>query len=390
MACSFTPISAFQSTNLNSKIDSFCRLGDRIVRAMGAPLVSIEIHQDQLFENIAIACELFSKYAGYTKEYLIFNSKLYQRGKGIRLDHLYTLANSDLTTANKLEHLTTSRESARYVSTHETFYVASTAVDANYFTQVPSLSADYKDGLFVNQIIDKTMFATVTAAFLTTPTLSSLNIETYFTETYKPSITIGGDCAKENTSDFNNMFDYDIMDYRKVIAVTEFEEGSTTGINTLFTIEQTMAQQTYFSYAMGNYGFDLISWYTLKNWMETREKLLATKQSWEFNDRTQMLRIYPEPTGAVDYVALISCYVEKPLRDIIKEFWVYQYALALCKITVGQVRGKFGNLNVFGGQLYNTDIFREGVEEKKELEKQLFEGAAPGAGSADPVLFFVA
>jgi hypothetical protein len=29
------------------------------------------------------------------------------------------------------------------------------------------------------------------------------------------------------------------MDYRKVVDVTEFEEGSTTGINTLFTLEQT-------------------------------------------------------------------------------------------------------------------------------------------------------
>ena len=67
------------------------------------------------------------------------------------------------------------------------------------------------------------------------------------------------------------------MDYRKVVDVTDFEEGSTTGINTLFTLEQTLAQQTYFSYAMGNYGFDLVSWYTLKEWIDTREKMLAIR-----------------------------------------------------------------------------------------------------------------
>ena len=72
--------------------------------------------------------------------------------------------------------------------------------------------------------------------------------------------------------------------------MTDFEEGSSTGINTLFTIEQTMAQQTYFSYAMGNYGFDLISWYAMKNWMETREKLLATRRSYTFDERTQIMR----------------------------------------------------------------------------------------------------
>ena len=38
----------------------------------------------------------------------------------------------------------------------------------------------------------------------------------------------------------------------------------------LLLAQQTLAQQTYFSYAMGNYGFDLISWYTLKDWLKTR------------------------------------------------------------------------------------------------------------------------
>ena len=69
----------------------------------------------------------------------------------------------------------------------------------------------------------------------------------------------------------------------RLLILLIFEEGSTTGINTLFTIEQTLAQQTYFSYAMGNYGFDLISWYTLKNWLETREKLLAQQRSYTFD-----------------------------------------------------------------------------------------------------------
>ena len=86
-----TPISAFQSTNLTSKIDSFGRLGDRITRALGAPMVNIEIHHDQLFENISIACEMFAKYAGYTEEYLVFDSNLYEDGKGLRLDSLFSI-----------------------------------------------------------------------------------------------------------------------------------------------------------------------------------------------------------------------------------------------------------------------------------------------------------
>jgi len=64
------------------------------------------------------------------------------------------------------------------------------------------------------------------------------------------------------------------MDYRKVISVKDYVEGSSAGVNTLFSIEQSLAQQTYFSYAMGNYGFDLVSWHIVQEWIETRQKVL--------------------------------------------------------------------------------------------------------------------
>ena len=182
------------------------------------------------------------------------------------------------------------------------------------------------------------------------------------------------------------------MDYRKVIAIVDMEEGSTSGINTLFTIEQTMAQQTYFSYAMGNYGFDLISWYVLKDWLKMREKLLATKPSWDFDDRTQIMRLYPQPQTSqgqkIQYYAVIQCYVERPLRDIIKEQWVYQYSLALTKIVLGRIRGKFTNTTLFGGGLVNANMLEEGIQEKKDLEQRLYEGA-PGFGDNEPPMFFV-
>ena len=98
LACNITPLSAFLSTNLNSKIETYDRLGDRIKRSLGYPLVSLEIHTDQLRENILIAVEYFTKYAGFTQEYLIFDSAMYETNKGIRLDLLYTLANTDLDT----------------------------------------------------------------------------------------------------------------------------------------------------------------------------------------------------------------------------------------------------------------------------------------------------
>jgi hypothetical protein len=387
MSCAITPISAFQSTNLNSKIDSFQRLADRIVRSIGAPLISVEIHQDQIFEAISMACEMFSKYAGYTKEYLIINSALYERGRGIRLDHLYTLAKSDMS-RSAVTHKTLSVDTAPYLQNTDTFYISLSSLNKAFFALNSELSAKYTDGLEKNVILNYSLYNQMVTAFAADPVLHVIPISSYFVSSYKQELTTMGEKTGQETVIYNNMFDYDMMDYRKVIAVTDFEEGSTTGINTLFTIEQTLAQQTYFSYAMGNYGFDLISWYSVKNWLETREKVLATKRSYEFNDRTQYMKIYPEPNDSVRFYGVINCYIEKPIRDLIKEIWVYQYALALTKIMVGHTRSKFSQVNLFGGQVFTTEIMSQGIEEKNKLEEQLYTNAA-ALGDSDPCIFFV-
>lgn len=389
MSCVITPIEAFQSTNLNSKIDSFGRLADRIVRAIGAPLVSVEAHQDQIFENIATACEMFSKYAGYTREYLILDSALYEKGRGIRLDYLYTLANSNLSLTEKSTHKTESTDTSPYLLSEATFFISVSALNKVFFSLSPELSASFSEGLERNVILDTNSYITLVSAFSSNPTLNVIPISSYFIPSHTSQISMKGVIDNtQRTMIYNNMFDYDVMDYRKVVAVTNFEEGSTTGVNTLFTIEQTLAQQTYFSYAMGNYGFDLISWYTVKNWLETREKVLALKRSYEFNDRTQYLRIYPEPTDSVRFYGVLDCYIEKPIRDLIKEQWVYQYALALTKIGVGYVRGKFSGVNIFGGQAWAADIKADGITERDKLEEQLYTNSA-GLGDADLPCMFI-
>ena len=168
----------------------------------------------------------------------------------------------------------------------------------------------------------------------------------------------------------------------------DFEEGSNDGINTLFTIEQTLAQQTYFSYSLGNYGFDLISWTVLKNWLDTREKVLALKRDVKFDPRNQYMHLYPAPSTSRFY-GIVTCTVERSIIDVIKEPWVYQYALALTKIAIGTIRGKYQNTTLFGGGVLNAAILEDGKKEKDALEAQLWTGASPAMGSTDPVSFFV-
>lgn len=379
LVCEITPVSAFLSTNLNNKLETYQQLGDRIKRAMGWPLISIEIHPDQLNQNIQLAVELFTKFAGYTREFLIFDSNLYERNKGIRLDHLFTVANSEYTTTQKLANTPPAPSINTQHETPNSVWIATQPILSSTFTTSSALSADIKSNIDVFDIIDGTIYNSITSF--------DQSLSGYFTQSKQKTINLQNQPLSSSTT-YNNAFDYDIVDYRKVVDVVDFEEGSTTGINTLFTLEQTLAQQTYFSYAMGNYGFDLLSWYTMKEFMETREKLLAIRRDVHFDPRSQYLTMYPQPNKNRFY-GVISCYVERSIRDVIKEPWVYQYALALSKITVGRVRSKFTGVTLLGGGSVNYDLLQEGITEKNELEKRLYEGASPGFGDADAIMMFV-
>ena len=385
--CEIAPISGFQSTNLNSKIDNFNRLGDRILRSLGYPFVNVEVHNDQLHENISIALEYFTKFAGYTKEYLIFDSNLYQKDYGIKLDDLFTLQTTD-TFKEQKDLKTNNKDFTKEIDNSETVYVATSSAPSSLFSSFSGLSSALENGISANDIFTDTFHDAIVDSVSSVRDIFRPQVKNGFT--VQGALTSGNEIF--NNNQFINSFDYDIMDYRKVIDITEFTEGSTTGINTLFTIEQTLAQQTYFSYAMGNYGFDLISWYTLKNWLETREKLLAQQRSYTFDPRTQIMRMYPQPNASdsnVRFYGVVSCYVERPIRDVIKELWVYQYALALSKIIVGRIRGKYAGTQLFGGGTLDVSMYQEGMTEKESLEEQIQTGSAPGQGDADPALFFV-
>ena len=260
------------STNFNSIITSYGALAQRIRRQMGEPLVNVEIANEQIYDCIAQAMEFFTKYAGYTEEFLVFDSTKYVRGAGI-------------------------------------------------------------------------------------------DVATLINQTSEMSTTTNGLSAS---------FDYDLNSYRRVLDCFAFTYGETTGINTLFTLEQAMAQQIYSSYMVGNFGFDLVTWESLKGFIDTRTKVLAMTPHFRFDPKNQNLRIIPEPIPDQTYIGIVGCYIERPIKDLINERWIYRYALALCKIIVGNVRGKYGGTNLFGGGAVNySDFMTQGIQERDALETEL-------------------
>jgi hypothetical protein len=347
---------------------------------LGHPMINVELHPDQLYDSISMACEFFTKYAGYTKEYLIFDSNIYENDKGIRLDHLYTVAKTGFTLSEKLKDSTVPNPDYE-VTIRENLYISLSDIPYTYFSSSSALSASIPtDGITTMQILDESSYAQLTAF--------NSSISNYFkVSPQKPFLS---QCVEqENTKKFNNMFDYDTMDYRKVIDVIDFEEGSSSGVTTLFSMEQTLAQQTFYSYAMGNFGFDLLSWHVVKDWQDTREKLLAIRRDIHFDNRTQYLRFYPQPKQSTHFVGVLECYVERPLRDIIKEKWVLEYATALSKVMWGRILTKVNGVTLLGGGTLNGDaILSEGNADKERLETMLMEGSG-GFGNYDPIMMFV-
>lgn len=274
-------------TNLNSKITTYSAVIKRIKYMLGEPFVSVEVCDDtQMIDFIDQALEWYTKYAGYTEEFLVFSSSFYKE-PGLQVDKLFSIT--------------------------------------------PSMRA---------------------------------------------SLTHSSDPS----------WDYDLGDYRKVAGIFSFQQGETTGINTLFTLEQAMAQQTYFSYMLGNVGFDLVTWEVMKGWLDMREKVLAQVPYVDFDQRRQLLRIIPAPVPGSTYVGVVGCFVEKAIADLISERWVWSYALALTKIAVANARGKYQGMNLFGGGTINyNDILSQGLKEKDELEKELMNGY----GEVTPARFFV-
>lgn len=420
--------SIFFSTNLANKIGKIEQLADRICYDLGYPLVNLELHGHQIYTNIARSVEFFSKFAGYTEEFLVFDSDLYTRGKGIHMDKLLTITpeltatysttiQSNTVTTNTVATVTsvdfTADDQDTFVSLFN-FDASDVVVDPSEYTftvlldnkntQVTKLLlvASY-DSETDTTTVDATEYGTIFTTSTEIFDLSVTNTSNIVNIGIVPKGNVAGTASgNRNATTINDTttqlitsyspvignFDELTKQYRKVMDVYSFDEASNTSVHNLFTIEQTLAQQTYFSYAMGNYGFDLISWYILKQWLETRSKMLSIQRTYKFDERTQHLTMYPQPKTGERFYGVVGVYLERRFSELIKEQWVFQYALALTKITIGRVRGKFGGTQLFGGGTLDTSLLQEGLSEKKELEQMLLTGT-PGFGDAAPPQFFV-
>jgi len=367
----------FGSTTFTNRITSYELLGERVKRMLGYPLVQIEISDEQLYTIIDTACEYFTKFAGNTEEFLIFRSDLYTPKQGLAIGKLLNISpdlfavdpNTTTGDYNGPPMFTVSLSEHDEVigdGSRSTFDVVHNMNDSTVVVNV----YDTTTNSLVYPSVSTPDANTVRITFALPPAPGAYKVVIVNGSGQTQTLS-GANVPNEMRLGYTG-WDFDMNNYRRVVDVSSFQEGSNTGINTLFTIEHAIAQQAYFGHLLGNVGYDLVTWQALKGWIETREKTLALTPYLRFYPETQMLKIIPEPTQNSVYFGLVKCIVQKPIKDIVSQLWVYRYTLALTKLTVAHTRGKFSGSILFGGQSVNyTDLMSQGLSERDKLEAEI-------------------
>ena len=406
--CEVKPLEVYMSTDLNNKNKTYDDIAERILHFFGYPAVSVsDIHRNQIYDAISMAVERFYKHAGVVKEYLILDSRLYERNHGIPIDKLCTLSGILSRPDDHATHTTSFRGPEQQVKVPDDVYVTKVYIkkgdyyideqaynllsksvsptDLEEIKMLKVMSEKYPDGIEELSIISRDFVDYL------------VKKRQYVAEMFKKSkdyvFTVGGEkqelykqteLGQERQSlEYNKMFDYDIMDYRKVVSVVNYSESGVSSITSLYNFDTSLAQQFFYTNQFNHRSFGLTTWYALHEWRNLYEKLLAVKRGWHFNKDTQYLTLTPQPKMGERFFGIVECWVERPLKDVLKEPWVFDYALAVCKECLGAVRAKWGDSvqMLGGGSLTGNALRAEGVQKQKELIEELIKNQAYGAMS---------
>lgn len=404
--CNMKPLEAYMSTDLNNKNKTYDDISERILHFFGYPAVSVsDLHRNQIYDAISMAVERFYKHAGVVKEYLILDSRLYEQNHGIPIDKLCTISGiisrpDDYATKRSAERgpeQTVKVPDEVYItkdyiykndyylskSDYELLHKAVEEKDKPEIDMLYAMSQKYPDGIEPLSIISEKLYK-----YLVTK-------RKYNTEMFKKSkdtvFTLGGERQELHTEtdlgrereplQYNKMFDYDILDYRKVVSVVNYSESGVSSITSLYNFDTSLAQQFFYTNQFNHRSFGLTTWYALHEWRNLYEKMLAVKRGWSFNKDTQYLTLTPQPRMGERFFGIVECWVERPLKDVLKEPWVFDYALAVCKEMLGRVRSKWGDSvqMLGGGSLTGNALAQEGVNKQKELLDELIKNQAYGA-----------
>jgi len=196
--------------------------------------------------------------------------------------------------------------------------------------------------------------------------------------------------------------------YDVPLGVTEIlgyydEQASTGGINTLFTLENFMFNEGIggmFS-AGGGDGYSILSYHIARDFLETLRRYTPMKYNYKYHKYTNQIEVHPSPAAGNSLSVVTSAgdtiVIDSPgfllMRammlqgstydgytagdsnlDFYGEDWIFDFALAECKILLGRIRNKFAQFASLGNTgltLDGSELMAEGAEEKRDLLERL-------------------
>jgi hypothetical protein len=157
-----------------------------------------------------------------------------------------------------------------------------------------------------------------------------------------------------------------------VFAINENKAGATGGINTLFSVQNQLYNEGLFPPFVAGGGW--VTYELSMQYIELIERLMSTRFSFEYNQRTKQLGLIPDPTKLnIQGYIVLGCKVIRSPDQQYGENWVKRMTLALAKQIIGNVRSKFDSVGLLGGGSINKVIREEGIAEAEALRVELKE-----------------
>lgn len=193
-----------------------------------------------------------------------------------------------------------------------------------------------------------------------------------------------------------------------VLDIIEYnDQGSEWGINTLFTVDNFLYSRGVYDPLIwtGGYGYNLVSYHIARDFLKTVDKYTPSIYNYKYHKYTNQLEVQPAPpsgnaleVGGVTYdspgFVLIRSYMMEgshyagmesdPSKSTWKRGdsdtnfytsdWLFDYALAECKIVLGRIRSKFAQFASIGNigiSLDGDQLIQEGTTEKERLDETL-------------------
>lgn len=156
-----------------------------------------------------------------------------------------------------------------------------------------------------------------------------------------------------------------------VLSLSE-ENAMGGGINTLFTIQNQLYNSGHLN--MGGSGMNLTSYHMALEYLDMSSNMLSAEYFTEFDVYTNTLKITPSPSE--DMYGVLEVYTKRNFdgatSTIFDEIWIKEYTLALSKMVLGNIWGKYNGMSLPGGGVLNTDAMKsEGLDEKRDLDERL-------------------